>query len=327
MIQAIKNLYLRLFKADEVEIINNGYLKEEEDERDYIFGADDKGIVIREDGQWAEVFTPEAEHQNKRNVDVMACVTFSLMNAFEFLAFYKWGEKWNKSDRYVAKMSNTTKGGNSMRQVIDTVRKISGTVDEEIYPFGDHLNWNEYYKSISKDIIEQGQVWLKGYEVNYTHVLNNPKMMMDALRYSPLWVAGFAWAKSGEYYRSWGRANHAFLIVGYKEGEYWLAFDSYSPFLKKLAWDYQFAYVRNIQLKKRNLEINKGEIKKLLDKGIKYILLVEKYEGYDAGAYEITDNELRKANLLELKDDGVITMSKTGKLQPRNAKDFIKLFI
>ena len=329
ILEQIKNWYLRTFKADEKEIINNGYIKEEKDERDYIFGASDiHNQIIREDGQWSDIFTPPAERQNKRNVDVMACVTFSLFNVIEFLAFYKWGEKWDESDRYVAKMSNTTRNGNSMRQVIDTLRKISGSVPEEDYPFSDFLDWNKYYQSVPKNIIEKGQTWLKRYEVNYQAVLNNSKMMMEALKYSPLWVAGFAWAKSGEYYRSWGRTNHAFTIVGYKEGEYWLAFDSYSPFIKKLAWDYNFAYAKSISIKKKDIEFNKAGLKDLREKrGWKYIVLEEGYESINPGVYELLEDGIRYVGVIEASKIGILKLKEDKEVEGINKEDFVRILI
>ena len=82
-----------------------------------------------------------------------------------------------------------------------------------------------------------GKLWIKEYELKYENHIDNKQRMMEALKYSPLWTAGFAWYQKDGLYRSYGTANHAFLVVGYVEGEYWLAFDSYSPFLKKLDWN------------------------------------------------------------------------------------------
>lgn len=325
--ELLKNWYLRKFKTESLNIINNGYIEEEIDERDYVFGATGQKVVVREDGQWSEIFTPKSEHQSKRNVDVMACVTFSLMNLIEFLGFYKWGYDWNKSDRYIAKASNTTRNGNSMRNVIDTVRKVFGVVDEEDWAFEDSFTWNEYYKDIPANIIDKGQDWLKSYNVEYSSIVNNKKLMMEALKYSPLWVAGFAWALSNGLYRSWGTANHAFIIIGYKEGEYWLAFDSYSPFIKKLDWDFNFAYMKGVYLTKKEVEFDWDEMEKLVDKGIKYILLLEPYEIYNDGAYEIDleNKKLTPKTLKEAADNWVIMQSQNGALQTRTRDTFVKL--
>ena len=53
-------------------------------------------------------------------------------------------------------------------------------------------------------------------------------------------IGVYAWAeKNGKYFfPKNGRYTHATVLVGYKKGEYWLVFDSYEPFLKKLEWNY-----------------------------------------------------------------------------------------
>ena len=145
----------------------DGYIADKEREEDYKFGANKiKKQVLVEDGQWSE-FAPETEMQCGRYIETMGCTGYGLMNIFEFLSKVLFKEDWNKSDRYTNKMTNTSKRGNSMINVLDITRKKAGVVDEELYSW-DRYNfksWDEYYQEIPKKIKDIGKKWLEKYKV------------------------------------------------------------------------------------------------------------------------------------------------------------------
>lgn len=204
----------------------------------------------------------------------MACCSFALNNCIEMILKKKYGIVVNLSDRFVAKMSGTTKRGNSMSIVLDGVRKIFGNTKEEKWTWDrDTFTWDEYYKSIPKTILDEARGWILDYCLTYETVPQNVSIMYDALKYSPLYVAGYAWYCEKGLYRSYGSANHCFVIVGAKWGEYWLAYDSYSPFVKKLAWDYKFGAVKAIYVEVADKRL--AEIQKLEERGTAYVMRTE----------------------------------------------------
>ncbi len=256
---------------------NYGLIPDTPRETDYIagiFSSLDKKI-LQPDGQWTD-YLPTDEKQQGRYVETMACTCFSLLNVLEMLAKKREFGDWNKSDRFTAKMSGVTQNGNSMNVVLDSVRKLNGTVQEQDWPADiDNFNWSQFYAPVPQNIKDKGIIFVNDYEVGYEVVSNAPQALKQALTYSPLYVAGSAWAENSKgLYYTFGGANHAFTIVGYKDGEYWLAFDSYPEYLKKLAWNFQITYPKIVTLNLRGQSYNKIEIQNLISRGFIYIMRV-----------------------------------------------------
>lgn len=274
--------------------VSDGFIAEPLKEEDYIFGSSPLiKKVLQEDGQWTK-FLPTDEKQQGRRVETMACTVFSALNVLEMLAKRKEFGDWNKSDRFTAKLSGVSYNGNTQSRVIDSIRKLNGTVDEAIYPSNiDEFDWSQFYAPIPPDIQAKGITFLNDYEVGHEAVWANTTSLKDALRYSPLWLAGYAWAESGGLYRSYGSPNHAFTLVGYVDRSHWLVYDSYSPFLKKLTWNYQFYYPKVITLNKRGEQYNIDEVRKLIQRGWKYIIRAD-----------------ARGEIYELKNDGLKYLSK-----------------
>ena len=270
---------------------NYGLIPEKLKATDFIFGG--LGVtkkVLRPDGQWT-LWLPSDERQSGRRVETMACTCFSLLNVLEMLAKVKAYGEWNKSDRFSSKLSGVTRSGNSQSKVLDSVRKLHGIVNEEVWPSNiDDFSWSEFYASIPQDVVDSGFTFVNEYEVGYEAVWSTPNALKEALKYSPLYIAGFAWAYDGGFYRSYGNPNHAFVLVGYVDGQYWLAYDSYAPHLKKLAWDYKIFYPKVITLNKRGEIWNMAKIADLVKRGFKYIILPETF----GEIYEIFPTELKK---------------------------------
>ena len=255
---------------------NFGLIPEDLKPEDYIFGGLTSLTkkILQPSGQWLD-FLPSEEKQQGRRVETMACTCFSCLNVLEMLAKKRDFGDWNKSDRFTAKLSGTSYNGNLQSRVLDSVRKVNGSVDESLWPANiDEFSWSEFYATVPKAIQDKGLIFVNDYEVGFEAVWSTANALKEALKYSPLYVAGFAWAESGGLYRSYGSANHAFTLVGYKDGEYWLAFDSYFPYIKKLAWNYSICFPKVITLNKRGASYNANEIKNLMNRGLAYIMRV-----------------------------------------------------
>lgn len=269
---------------------NYGLIKEELKETDYIFGASPLNKkILQPNGDWSE-YLPAPERQSGRNIETMACVSFSLLNVIETLFKRKYGLDKNFSDRFLAKMSGTGRNGNLQSTVIDTARK-SGLVNEEDYPSDfDTFNFSKYYEPIPEDVVAKARLFLNEYEIGYEAVTPTISAMREALKYSPLWVAGYAWYYSNGYYRSIGSPNHCFVLYNIDQVyAYKKALDSYEPWLKKLSPDFTIYYPKVVTLNKKGEQFNTAEIINLIKRGLKYIMRVQG----KGEIYEISTNGLK----------------------------------
>lgn len=232
------------------KIINHGLINQELDGADWVFsgvtGISD--FVLQEDGQWEDL--PVKEVQRFSWGDSMACVSYSALNCVEAIFIKRYGYEINFSDRFLAKMSGTTRSGNSMRRVGDTIRD-SGLVSEKAYP-STASSWEDYYKFVPNELMKKGLEFNKKWLVQYDQVIALPQYMMDALRYSPLQVATYAYGELvGGVYQDTGKpSNHAMMVYGYKENEYWKVYDHYERAEKKFAWDTYFRLIYRFNVEK-----------------------------------------------------------------------------
>jgi hypothetical protein len=86
-------------------------------------------------GDW-EPYAPPGERQSSYKGDSMSCVSFSAINSIETQEKFLTGNQPNYSDRWTAKRSGTTRQGNYLWKVADTIRK-EGLVLQEDYPTPD----------------------------------------------------------------------------------------------------------------------------------------------------------------------------------------------
>lgn len=210
--------------------------------------------ILVTDGQW-DNHLPKYESQAGLYTGTKACVSFSALNCNEILAKAKYNKNVNYSDRFTAKMSGTTKRGNSMLRVADSIRH-QGVVDERLWDFPRRrrkppFTWNNYYSAIPINLKKQGTQWAKDNTVNYEWVATSKKVLMDALRYAPLQVTVYAWNRVNKYgvrpYKG-KRQNHCVVLYGYKFGQYWKIFDSLNNAYEKVEWNYKFGWAMKYDL-------------------------------------------------------------------------------
>lgn len=211
---------------------------------DYRFGA---SPVVEEEinpsGDWS-LWRPQIEYQRYPEFDTMGCVSFSALNCLETMHKQKYGEEINRDDRYTVVSSGTTKTGNWMTKVGDSIRKEHGTIEQGKWPF-DGKKWDDYYQSVPQELLSEGLEWLKYYKVQYEFV--SPPFaenLMQALKTAPLQITVHAWEKpvNGIYQRTEKQNNHAVMLFNYKEGEYWEILDTYDKDIKWLAWDFLIGF-------------------------------------------------------------------------------------
>lgn len=209
--------------------------------------------VLRENGDYTDIL-PQLEYQIGTYFDTMACVTFSALNNLEILARF-FGVTFNKSDRFTAKMSGTTKGGNYLSIVADSVRMNHGAVDEERWPYPRTqrqpvFDWDDFYAAIPENIQAEGLEFLKEWKIRWEWV--PVTKLREYLKYGPIQVTVQAWPKpnaQGIYENRDSRWNHAVTLVKATD-EYYEIYDHYEKSLKKLAPDYKFGSALQFTLTK-----------------------------------------------------------------------------
>jgi len=238
---------------------------------DYVFlGATPiKGNVIFPDGHGWGQYLPEGEMQFSDHTDFMDCVTESYTNIVEILSKALYNVDSNKSERYTAKMSGTTKMGNSQWAVAESGRK-DGLVPEEKWPRNRHMTWDQYYAPIFEAVKAIGRKYAKEWTINYEWVETNHRSLKEALKYGPVWITGYAWGtNSKNLYDDFGyRPNHAFVLYDYTEGQSWHCYDSYptdfvlddnstkQEFIKMLDWNFNFGNAMKLTVKKAQANPN-----------------------------------------------------------------------
>lgn len=248
-----------------------GFIEDKIKDTDYILGGFQIPVnVLQEDGSWLD-YLPIRERQLKQGVETQSCVTFATLNVVEILIKRLFDKEENYSDRYLSIASETTPVGNSPSKVADTLRKVSGCINEDLLPFSEDIKtWEDYYspKPLPENLKRKGKKWLSKYSFKYERVFRGGTLkekqekLKEGLFYSPLGVSVYAWAeRNGMYYKPEGvRDTHYVVLVGYKQGEYWLVFDSYPAsdgiFLKKLEWDFDFGMAKRYFIEKQSVKKN-----------------------------------------------------------------------
>lgn len=247
---------------------------------DYVDGAESaiEYEVLTED--WAK-YLPTTENQyrliKRKTLDVSACATFSVLNSIEAqinrliekglldsekveaLGVLDGNFRPNFSDRWLAKVSGTTKNGNSSWRVCDTFR-TKGCVSEPIWSWADNITtWDKYYEEVPSttfdyakkilDLIDIKQEWLyfpsAGIEGDVNEIIRKHS------KHAPLII-------SAPVCPSWSRlklsekknfvatcdindasgTSHASVVFGTDKDGNRLNFDHYEPHTKVLAKDY-----------------------------------------------------------------------------------------
>jgi len=179
------------------------------------------GYTVRNpDGDWTK-WLPDGEKQSN-GIDTMACVSFSLLNCIETQEYFLTGKQVNYSDRWLAKISGTTKQGNYLVSVAEAVNQY-GLVREESWlpPDLDNYTWEQYYAEPGpakhKELLAEGQEWLKTHKFQYEWLTTDRDEILKQLKQCPLQVC---------------IPGHAIMNF-YSYVDVIHFFDSYDPFWKE----------------------------------------------------------------------------------------------
>jgi len=213
-----------------------------------------------------KAYIPSGERQRFRYFDSSACVSFSALNIIEtqlhfmrdkgllpeehldFLDDYEKDGEYNLSDRFTAKMSGTTRSGNYLFSVADSLRN-HGAVPEEYWPASENFDWDDYYQNIPPYLVNKGKEFVRYFDISYEWVLlghtdpnvdNRYEFIKEQLQHAPIQVATHltdSW-KSGEVAAgACEPVQHAYMVFNTEDERYHIL-DHYTPYMKQLDADY-----------------------------------------------------------------------------------------
>jgi len=240
---------------------------------DFRVGAE-SGIIFesRTDGDWS-LYKPTDELQYNKYFDSMACVTFSALNIIEFqvnwmimtnkipeekvlrmkeLGYIDENGRFNCSDRFTAYMSGTTKNGNYLDAVWDSICK-HGLLPEKDWKFEGDFDWDKYYEDPGQERKDKAKLILEILEIKYEWVLTGAgtlsqiqlEILAEHSKQAPLQIAAPVcpgW-NSNTVILPCGKTQSEHATAIHKIGENIHDYDHYVPFEKVLSKYYYIPYV------------------------------------------------------------------------------------
>ena len=141
------------------------------------------------------------------------------------------------NDAFIEILSGTTRQGNSLKAPLDTARKV-GVIPAAMIPLNNDMAWDVYMNParVTQEHRDLGAQFLRRLPINYEQV--PLRQFFEATTMDSLSTALRAWSVpiDGVYPRIEGQFTHA---VDRFTNEIEI-FDTYEPFIKKLAKDYIF---------------------------------------------------------------------------------------
>lgn len=251
---------------------------------DFVAGAESaiSRTPVLASGDWTPYFPPgEWQKDMAANFETDACVSFSAADSMETygnwaIANSKWpasavqflrtngyfnadNKTLNFSDRFIARMSNTTINGNSFPNVGDTIRHF-GLVPEGAWPFpiaaveADSVDaWETYYTPVPSYVQAMGAEFLRHFTPQYEWV-KYPGMaanLPQALTISPLWIGTAVctpWNTAAPIQGCGPGCAHGTMLGAIEAGGQADILDHYQPFVKHFAPNYDITYALRIVL-------------------------------------------------------------------------------
>jgi len=229
-----------------------GFHHEAVDQSAYVLGGLTKLPFesVRHNSSWLELL-PLPEYQSPY-FETYSCTAHATINAIQMLQLQKFGESEDYSERFLANVSGTIPGGNNPHTVAEYIRKV-GLVEESLYPTLTAKTWEEYYGTIPPKVFEIARQWLLVRDFGHEYIPTDSDAIFDCLKTSPVGVSVAGWyEEDGMYIKPQGVSdNHWTLIVSAVKGHYFLVYDSYAPFIKKLPWGYKFGIAKRYHLSEK----------------------------------------------------------------------------
>lgn len=220
-----------------------------------------QGEVINPSGDWTAVW-PKDEKQSAteggRFFETNSCTVYGTENAVEALMRFKFNNEYNYSERALAIYGGVNpKSGADPHTIADKAGEL-GFVLDRLLPFDESIDTVEKFYSpnpLPLQVIQSGASWKFAHRFNFEIVFDpsdkftpaeKQERLKEALKKGTVCVSVYAWRKNskGLYTKqiSGQNDNHWTGLKRYDEGKYPICGDSYDPFEKKLAENYNFDY-------------------------------------------------------------------------------------
>ncbi len=273
--QWFAKFYLSLFKQAVHPLAhpeaNDGFIPQAPTPGDFVSGVAGLDFISIVPGRNWDSWLPELEVQVTNKIDLMRCVTEATLNSLEtqinrMLALgllpkatvdylksanyinLKTG-KINFSKRYTAAISGTTKEGNSLLNVANSVRH-DGLLPETDWPTLPYMSWSDHYSPIPQNLKDKAKNIYNYLNVLYEWVKYDGTVPMTEvykqLEHAPLVIAVRACSPwYGIDPIPWcgiSNANHGVELYKEPLG----IFDSYDPSRKQLGIGYSVPWVMKV---------------------------------------------------------------------------------
>jgi len=271
---------------------NTGVIIQEPRPSDFMAGAESGlGFEVRvKGGNWTK-FLPLRERQ-KFTWETNSCVTFSDLNTIET------GINWliannkisalnmkrlknegfivdgqiNLSDRFTAYMSKTTKAGNNLQAVVDSV-KNDGACPQATWDYtqeqgAKHKTWDSFWKDYYQDPTAEAKVkalvFKSIFDIGYEWVFITGSPLFDDvkkslkkhLEHAPIQIitkVGKNWNGSDTVKNPGCGTGHG--TMAYRQEDLTYILDHYNPFEKTLAADYCIPYAMKITVNEKTTPV------------------------------------------------------------------------
>lgn len=200
-------------------------------------------------------YLPTFEPQSHDGVEPCDCTVINSLKAWITLSnYYGYSLPKNASERFSAIMAGVRPPGANPHDVCDAIRRW-GMVPETALPFNSDIKdvVNFYHPDpMDEGLVAEAKKIVQKYELGHEYVFNDSpyraptpnkqQLLKDALARGTVCVSVYAWRYNGQYYYKdqLDQDEHWTFLTDYVEGEYWIVDDSYTPYVKKLDWNFAF---------------------------------------------------------------------------------------
>lgn len=227
--------------------------------------------VLRSDGDWRP-YVPEGEEQSKYGVEPSDCYIEAQQHTLATLQEEEYGlPDQDYSGRFNANFTHGSPQGGDPLLAAQSFRD-QGLIPDSLLPFTPEIqSWADFvsFKGGDKDAcLAAGRAWRKIWDPRYEVIWEKGDSLADKyarlrahLKNGPVDASAYGWARdntTGLYVKPAGATDqHLIEIVYLDEENCAYIWDSYKPFLKKLAPFYNFDFGLGWTLERQSEEEKK----------------------------------------------------------------------
>lgn len=257
-------------------------------ETQYHYGSGEVvGNVLRPDGDWRP-YTPPGEVQRRNGIESSSCYKAAQLHTIATILEEQFDlPDQDFSERFNDQDNATPSGGDPLRAA-DSFRK-QGLIPDSFLPFSDEIkSWSEFnsFKGGDKDQCEkQGKTWRQYWEPKYDVVVKREMnieekyaRMKAAVKCSPLPFSVAQGYDSGLPKPKGASDIHLVELVHIDDQDCPWIWDTYPPFLKKLAPRYNTDFAMRWTIEKQATQEEIGIVQRILKLLAEWAGLIQKQQ-------------------------------------------------